>query len=244
MFDSKPKTILVTPQSAVAGSRLGTINILIDEAIVDDIQYLETLMFQNNRITHNNSGDELHYRHDTPTRFRLVVNNTNPVSSFNNYFKFNSSSLSKLRDVPTAHCTHNQSTTHNLTKFLILSLDIILQSDSLYHLGEHTEGIHGYLSIPNTDLRYFYFGTTLNLKVQAGRYSSSNEQLSHLCVNFFLLILFADCDDKSQLYDFTTHKCVSQCPCGYAPFRKHHTAYCEPGIKCVLTLHDAQVIES
>ena len=44
------------------------------------------------------------------------------------------------------------------------------------------------------------------------------------------MILFADCDDKSQLYDFTTHKCVSQCPCGYAPFRKHHTAYCEPGM--------------
>ena len=43
------------------------------------------------------------------------------------------------------------------------------------------------------------------------------------------MILFADCDDKSQLYDFTTHKCVPQCPCGYAPFRKHHTSYCEPG---------------
>ena len=38
-----PKDILVTPQTAVAGSRLGTIDILIDEAkIVDDIQNLET----------------------------------------------------------------------------------------------------------------------------------------------------------------------------------------------------------
>ena len=218
---------------------------MTDEAFADDIQYLE-IGFYNYYfyVTHNNSGEELRHDHDIGPTFRLVANNTIPEYLTDYYSRFDSSSLAKLRDVPTAHCTHNKSTTHNSTKFLILSLDIILQSDSLYHLGEHTEGIHGYLSIPNTNLRYFYFGTTLNLKVQAGRYSSSNEQLSHLCVNFFLLILFADCDDKSQLYDFTTHKCVSQCPCGYAPFRKHHTAYCEPGNKCVLTLHDAQVIES
>ena len=225
----------MTPQSAVAGSRLGTIDILIDEAFVDDIQYLEIGFYHYySYVIHNNSGEELHHDHDIDPTFRLVANNTIPEYLTDYYSRFDSSSLTRLRDVPTAHCTHNQSTTHNSTKYLILSLDIILQSDSLYHLGEHTEGIHGHLSIPNTDLRYFYFGTTLNLKVQAGHYSSSNQQLNHLCVDSFLLILFADCDDKSQLYDFTTHKCVSQCPCGHAPFRKHHTAYCEPGkLMCV-----------
>ena len=29
------------------------------------------------------------------------------------------------------------------------------------------------------------------------------------------------------MYDFSVHDCVSQCPCGYTPFRRHSTAYCE-----------------
>ena len=178
----------MTPQSAVAGSRLGTIDILVDEAFVDDIQYLQIGFYQYyHYVTHNNSGEELFHDHDIGPTFRLVANNTIPEYLTDYYSRFNSSSLTKLRDVPTAHCTYIQSA-HNLTKFLILSIDIILQSDSLYHLGEHTEGIHGYLSVQRTDLQYFYFGTTLNLKVQAGHYSSSNEQLSHFVCEF----LFAD----------------------------------------------------
>ena len=172
MFNSKPKNILVTPQSAVAGSRLGTINILIDEAIVNNIQYMEIGYNQYYRyVTHNNSGEELHHYHDIHPSFRLVANNTIPEHLTGYYSRFNSSSLAKLRDVPTAHCTHDTLTTHNSTKFLLLSLDIILQSDSLYHLGEHSEHINGYLWIPNTNFNYFRFETTLNLKVQAGHYS-------------------------------------------------------------------------
>ena len=32
------------------------------------------------------------------------------------------------------------------------------------------------------------------------------------------------------MYDFSIHDCVSQCPCGYTPFRQHSTAYCEAGL--------------
>ena len=49
-----------------------------------------------------------------------------------------------------------------------------------------------------------------------------------------------ECEDKSQLYDFTTHKCVSECPCGFIPFRRHHTAYCaagEPYVPISLYMH-------
>ena len=170
MFDSKPKTILVTPQSAVAGSRLGTVDVLIDEAIVDDI--VETHFYQyKSHVTHNNSVEELHNYHYINPSFKLVANKTIPEHSTDYYIRFNSSSLAKLHDVPTAHCTHNPPTSHNSTKFLILSLDIILQSDSLYHLGEHSESIYGHLSIPNTDFNYFSFETILNLKVQAGHYN-------------------------------------------------------------------------
>ena len=165
----------MTPQSAVAGSRLGTIGILIDEAFVDDIQHLETRFYQyNSYVTHNNSGEELRHLHNIHPSFRLVANNTIPEHVTDLFSRFNSSSLSKLRDVPTAHCTHNQSTTHNSTKFLILSFDVILRSDSFYHLGEHSEVIEGYLRLskPNSFFHYFEFGTTLNLKVQAGCFSS------------------------------------------------------------------------
>ena len=123
-------------------------------------------------VTHNNSGEELHHYHDIHPSFRLVANNTIPEHLITDYYsRFNSSSLAKLRDVPTAHCTHNPLTTYNSSKFLLLSLDIILQSDSLYHLSEHSEHTNGYLWITNTNFNYFCFETTLNLKVKAGHYS-------------------------------------------------------------------------
>ena len=55
----------------------------------------------------------------------------------------------------------------------------------------------------------------------------------HMCAytQFFAKL---ECDDKSQLYDFTTHNCVSECPCGFFPFRLHHTAYCRAGIITVV----------
>ena len=153
----------MTPQSAVAGSRLGTIDILIDDAVVDDMQLLKLFFNQFYfPITHNNSGEELLHVHFFHSSFRLVANNT--ISKRSSFWgsEFNSSSLAKIRDVQTDYCTHNS------TKFLILSLDIILQSDSLYYLGVHSERIHGDLSIPNTDLQSFSFETTLKLIVQAG----------------------------------------------------------------------------
>ena len=137
----------MTPQSAVAGSRLGTINILIDEAIVDDIRYLEIHYNRYYRyVTYNNSGEELRHLHNIiHPSFRLVANNAIPEHVTDLFSRFNSSSLSKLRDVPMAHCAHDPLITHNSTKFLLLSLDIILRSDSLYHLGEHSEHTSGYL---------------------------------------------------------------------------------------------------
>ena len=49
-----------------------------------------------------------------------------------------------------------------------------------------------------------------------------------MLTNYFLYAKL-ECENKSLLYDFTTHECVSECPCGFAPFRLHHTAYCRAG---------------
>ena len=120
-FDSKPKNILVTLQSAVAGSRLGTIDVLIDEAIVDNIQTLYIVIYQCSvYVTHNSSGEEVQHYHDINPSFSLVPNNTVPEQFFSfDAVIFNSPSLSKLLDVPSANCTNNS------TKFLILTFDII-----------------------------------------------------------------------------------------------------------------------
>ena len=164
-FDSKHKNILVTPQSAVAGSRLGTIDVLIDEAIVDTIQSLYIVLYQYSvYVTHNNSGEEVQHYHNLNPSFSLIANNTIPEQIL--YFDsmiFNSPSLTKLRDVPTANCTNNS------TKFLILTFDIILRSDSLYHLGEHSESLYGSLRLDGST--YLDIDTILNLQVQAGYYS-------------------------------------------------------------------------
>ena len=45
----------------------------------------------------------------------------------------------------------------------------------------------------------------------------------------YLFLVHAECENELQLYDFTTHECVSRCPCGYALFRSHSTSYCEAG---------------
>ena len=96
--------------------------------------------------------------------FSLVPNNTVPEQFFSfDAVIFNSPSLSKLRHVPSANCTNNS------TKFLILTFDIILQSDSLYHLGEHSESL--YCSLRHGGSTYLDIDTILNLKVQAGYYS-------------------------------------------------------------------------
>ena len=112
-------------------------------------------------VTHNYSGDAVLYhtgRNIRPT-LRLTANNTFSPQDMDDYgITFNTSSFAKLRDTPSAQCTDGT------TRYLILKLNLVLTSDSLYHLGDHNVIIRAYDQNYNN-----YAYTTVLLRVKAGK---------------------------------------------------------------------------
>ena len=210
---TKDTVLSVTPQSA-PGSLLGNVDIYINEALITNTSSLTVEQFFV-EIQHN-YGDELIRRyHGIRPTFRLTANNT--FSSLMNYYSItlNATSLAKLRDTPLIQCFHG---------YHVLKLNIVLTSDSLYHLGDHEMEIYGF---HNLDIDDYYpnFGKHYKVRVQAGMFSTIIIIIIYITI--CTIITLSECDDPSLLYDFATHECVSQCSCGYAPFRRHSTAYCE-----------------
>ena len=157
MFDVVSKNIIVTPRST-AGSVIGTTNFFINDAINITKGSLLTFHFDpyySGLVMHNFSGESLPAWHNIHPTFQFTANNT--FSSHMNYYSltFNASSLAKLRDTPSAQCTDGT------TRYLILTLNLVLTSDSLYHLADHSVHIEGYFMNKN-------FDTRIILKVEAG----------------------------------------------------------------------------
>ena len=59
------------------------------------------------------------------------------------------------------------------------------------------------------------------------------------CPNFSVIyIIFIDCTSSFMgLLDLPTEKCVSECYCGYVPYRNSSTPYCGPGQLRLLKLY-------
>ena len=167
-------------------------------------------------IIHNNSGEQISHSHDIRPTFSIVVRNTNDTIMSYRY-------LSAFQNLSSAQCVYNSTT------YLTIPLDIVLSSDSLYHLGDQVVYLDIYGYSPQNN-RWFEYIVKISLRVQAGM------DMFIMNTNLHADLIFAklECEDKSQLYDFTTHECVSECPCGFAPFRLHHTAYCAAGIIIVI----------
>ena len=101
---------------------------------------------------HNNSGEQIRHYHDIHPTFRLLVSNTNDTVPF--YW-----SPFQLRDLSSSQCVHNSTT------YLIVSLDVVLSSDSLYHLGDQVVYFWGY------GYNHFQgFRAKIYVRVQAGMF--------------------------------------------------------------------------
>ena len=173
-FDAIPKTVQVTPQTA-AGSKVATVRILINETILNNTYglYLYNYLFG---ISHNNS-ERSQYRYPSiyPLfKFMPSNNSSNPTSSSNYNLYYNSTDVAELIESSPVYCTVNS---HN---YIAISFDVFLQSNSLYHLGDHSIYIDVYL-----DHHYYYYydyyfffhsyiTTVLNLRVKAGMDNSNN----------------------------------------------------------------------
>ena len=160
-FGFDGKIITVTPQST-PGSILGTINIIISKKLANGSGLLRIHEYLDS-VIHNNiiSGDADLYPtwHNIRPTLRLTANNTFSTQDMNDYdITFNTSSFAKLQDTPSAQCTDGT------TRYLILKLNLVLTSDSLYHLGDHA------LNIYARDQNYNYYAyTAVLLRVKAGK---------------------------------------------------------------------------
>ena len=151
----------VTPQSA-PGSLLGNVDIYINEAVITDTSILTFRVNGLSNVQHNYSDVLVqHYPYIQPT-FRLTANNTFSSQMDDYSITFNASSLVKLRDSPSIQCTDGT------TQYRILKLNLVLTSDSLYHLGDHTVEILGFINHGNNH----QFDKKVKLRVQAGIFST------------------------------------------------------------------------
>lgn len=159
-FEETLQTIHVTPKSE-AGARVATINLLVESTTLNNGSRLYLYKSDGYFISRNNSVRSYHTNHPT---FRLIpsVSSSLPTESSSYHLNFNSTALAQLRALSTEYCTINS------TSYINISLDLILLSSSLYHLGDHTIYVDG--SLVSND-RYYHFITILSLRVQAGNHN-------------------------------------------------------------------------
>ena len=150
--------ISVTPKSA-PGLLLGSFVININKEIITSTSELRVSGYPNG-VQHNHSdGLTLNYHYIYPI-FQLTANNS-ISSQMNNYHTtFNTSSLAKLRDTPSAQCTDG-------SQYYMLKLYLVLTSDSLYHLGDHRATIYATI---DSNIMYFSTSQVVQFRVQAGNY--------------------------------------------------------------------------
>ena len=150
-FDAVPKTITVTPKSK-AGSKISTINFFINKNQANNTMIFH--FFSSPYFTiHNNSGEKIRHDHDIHPTFSILVRNTNDTFMSYRY-------LSAFQNLSSAQCVYNSTT------YLTIPLDIILSSDSLYHLGDQVVYLGADDNIQN--FQRFYFIAKISIRVQAG----------------------------------------------------------------------------
>ena len=146
----------MTPQSA-PGSLLGNVDIYINEAVITDTTILTVSENVLSIVQHNHSDVLVRHYHNIRPTFRLTANNTFSSQMSDYSITFNASSLAKLRDSLSIQCADGT------TRYLILKLNLVLTSDSLYHLGDHEVQVRGFISGNNRQ-----FDKKVKLRVQAG----------------------------------------------------------------------------
>ena len=94
------------------------------------------------------------HSHDIHPTFSILVRNTNDTISsllYRSHFQF--------QDLASAQCVYNSTT------YLIVPFDIVLSSDSLYHLGDQVLYLEG---LVHNDVLWSDVGAKIYIRVQAG----------------------------------------------------------------------------
>ena len=158
-FDPVPQTVQVHPMSK-SGSTVGKLKLWINKAILDSSTGLRIWKYFS--YIHHNFSDQIVSHPFSSHKFLPVfeISPSEDPSISGTYF--NSTTLSHLTAPSMERCAVTGST----KRYVAISLDLRLLSDSLYHLGQHNIIISAVLHMPNNS--YIIFETILRLRVEAG----------------------------------------------------------------------------
>ena len=157
-FDPILQTVKVHPTSK-SGSTVATLKLWIDEAVLDSSTGLSILKYFS--LVHHNFSDQIvpRFSHVRPL-FEMSPSENSSISSIF-YLNLDSATLPHLIASSMERCA----VTSSAKRYVAISIDLKLLSDSLYHLGDHNIYIYGYLYSPNNS---YTFDTILKLRVEAG----------------------------------------------------------------------------
>ena len=158
-FDPIPQNVQVHPTSKL-GSTVATLKLWVDEAILDSS--IDLSIQKGAGLIQHNFSDQIvpHFSTNVKPLFELSASENSSISS-TFYLKFNSATLLRL----TASSMERCAVTSSPKRYVAISFDLKLLSDSLYHLGEHSIYIRAYLRSPNISYRSI---AILKLTVEAG----------------------------------------------------------------------------
>ena len=187
-FDPIPQLVHVDSMTK-SGSTVATVKLWVDEAVLNLSTSLSILKFTG-LIQHNFSDLVIpHFSSRVRPLFEISPSDMSSVSSVY-YLDFDSATLPGLAASSMERCA----VTSSSKRYVAISIDLKLLSDSLYHLGDHNIYMGAYLRSPNNS---YTFDTLLKLRVEAGLinlHSCHSHFLSHAnlhtCFKFIIYILW------------------------------------------------------
>ena len=182
-FDPLPQLVQVDPTSK-SGSTVATVKLWIDEAVLNSSTSLSISKYTG--LIHQNFSDQTipHFSSHVRPLFEMSPSENSSISSIN-YLNFDSATLPHLTASSMEWCA----VTSSLKRYVAISFDLKLLSDSLYHLGDHNIYMGASLLSRN---RSYTFDTILKLRVEAGLINLSmcftlsfSCKFAHLIYNFY-----------------------------------------------------------
>ena len=172
-FDPVSQLVQVDPKTK-SGSTVATVKLWVDEAVLNSSTSLIIAKFTSPLIHHFSGLIVQHFSSQVRPLFEISLSEKSSISNTYN-LNFDSATLQHLIASSMERCAVISSS----KRYVAISFDLKLLSDSLYHLGDHNI----YMSADLFGGNHIYtFYTLLKLKVKAGLinlYSCQSDFISH-----------------------------------------------------------------
>ena len=190
-FDPILQIVQVHPTTK-SGSTVATVKLWVDEAVLNSSTSL-IIEKLTGLIQHNFSELVVpHFSSHVQPLFEMSPSENSSISSIS-FLYFDSATLPGL----TASSMERCAVTSSAKRYVAISIDLKLLSDSLYHLGDHNIYMSAVLFLRN---QFYAFTTLLKLRVEAGLINLSMSLTLSFSCQLAHLILFFKISAYSVLY--------------------------------------------